>query len=97
MTEIILYRLAIASFVVWSITIEWIHNKQLKEQYQSGYIFAIKERLPDLLKKVDEYHQERIDMMKKLGVKDNESDDEARIGTERVSPHGDHADKKTNT
>lgn len=58
MTELIVLRVAVVSFFIFFIVIEWLHSKQLKKAYRDGFQEALECHVPQMRKAVDHFFQE---------------------------------------
>jgi hypothetical protein len=96
LTEIVIYRCALISFIVWFFLAEWMHAKQIDRAYKDGYRAAIRKRIPEMKAAVDHFFAEFETDLRWIAeaVLKDESRNAQTTGTQRVSEDASDADEK---
>lgn len=96
LTEIVIYRCALISFIVWFFVAEWMHAKQIDRAYKDGYYAAIQKRIPEMKAAVDHFFQEFETDLRWIAeaVLKDEQRDAQTTSTQRISEDASNADEK---
>ena len=96
LTEIVIYRCAVVSFIIWFFVAEWMHAKQIERAYKDGYRAAIQKRIPEMKAAVDHFFQEFETDLRWIAeaVLKDEQRNETATSTQRISEDASNADEK---